>query len=86
MEIALILATYVITAVLVYSGGAWGSLENLRNQVWMKRFGLLDCFLCLSFWFALILTFIARQDWFAFFIAWAVSYIIDRLIIAYETK
>lgn len=86
MEIALILATYVVTCVFVYSGGAWGSLEQLRNKPWMKRFGLLDCFLCTSFWVAGIATLIAGANIGQFFIAWAVAYIIDSLIIAYRTK
>lgn len=77
---------YVIAAVFVYSGGAWGSLEKLRNNLRVKDFGLLECFLCTSFWSALFMTFIAGGTWQTFFIVWGVSYIIDQLISSYKLR
>lgn len=84
--ISQILATYVITCVLLYSDGAWGSLARLRNNESVKCFGLLDCFLCLSFWVALIVTVVSNNAWAEFFIIWGTAYIIDQLIMAYKTR
>jgi len=79
------IAVYVITSVFVYSGGVWGSLEHIRETPWMKRFGLLDCFLCTSFWFAAIVG-LGYGSIRIFVVSWGVAYIIDQLITAYKTK
>lgn len=81
-----ILGAYAIAAVFVYSGGAWGSLDNLRNSIRVKEFGLLECFLCTSFWSSLFMTLIAGGTWQTFFIVWGAAYVIDQLVMAYKLK
>jgi len=85
VEIAVILGTYVVTSVFVYSYGPFGVLEDLRNVPLIRRSGLLDCFLCTSFWVALVLCMVfGRLD--AFFIAWGAATVLDKLITAYSIK
>lgn len=84
--ISQILGTYVLTCVLAYSGGAYGSLEAFRNKPSVKSFGLLECFLCISFWIALLMTLIAGGTWMTFFIVWGSAFIIDQLVMAYKTR
>ncbi len=90
MEISLIIAeimaTYAITSVLVYSGGAYGRLEAFRQKLSVKRFGLLECFLCTSFWVGLIAVWCIGGSWNQFFIVWGVTFILDQIIQAYRTK
>lgn len=84
--ISQILATYVITAVFLYSDGAYGILGRLRSNDKVMRFGLLECFLCLSFWVALLLILVGGGTWQSFFIVWGSAFIIDQLIMAYKTR
>lgn len=76
--ISLILATYVITLVLVDSEGAWGLLYKFRNLAKVDNFGLLNCFVCTSFWVALIAVLLTAH-YELFFIAWAGAVIIEKV-------
>lgn len=77
--ISLILGTYVITLSLTQSDGAWGILYKLRHNKHIEDFGILDCFLCTSFWVSLILC-ISFQNIPLFFIVWGISVILDKLL------
>lgn len=80
-----IIAVYVITSVFIYSSGPWRSLETLRNNQKMKEFGLLDCFLCTSFWVALVFGIISHRADVAI-VAWGAAYFIDQVVSAYRIK
>lgn len=80
IEIVIIFATFMSTSAFMYSSGAYGALERFRNREAVLDFGLFECFLCLSFWFSLIFTFLFGAAWWFFFIAWGVSYIADKLL------
>lgn len=85
-EVSLVLAVYMISTALVYSGGPYGALERLREQEWMKDLGLLDCFLCTSFWVSMIVLFVPDiHDGFVF-VAWGVSYLADKIITTWMLK
>lgn len=80
------LIVVVITSSLVYSDGAWGIMEKIRSNKYIKSLGILDCFLCTSFWVSLPFTFFfaGYTGYFTGFIlalgVWGLSYVIDMLI------
>jgi len=84
--IALILGTYAISAVFIYSGGPWGSLGVLRNIRAIKNFGLLECFLCTSFWIALALTLALHLPGWYILIGWGGAFLIDQVVQAYRSR
>ena len=84
--IALIVAVYVISAVFVYSDGAWGFLYNVRKLQAVNNFGLLECFMCVAFWIALIACLITWSPIWVFFLAWGVPVVVDHLITAIKVK
>lgn len=87
MEIAaLILGTYVISAGLIYSDGAWGIIYNLRSNKIIKDFGVLECFLCTSFYVSIALTALLGIHWLYIFIGWGASVLIDKLISIYMLR
>lgn len=81
--ISIIAGTYAITYVITDSSGAWGVLERVRVNQYISRFGLFECFLCTSFWVALVLS---RFDFTMLLLAWGVSFLAHQLVIAYMEK
>ena len=86
MELAtLIIGTWAITTAFTESDGPYGSLYKLRKQKQINDFGLLECFLCTSFWVALTLC-MAFQSPEYILIAWGVSTLTSKLLTAYMSK
>lgn len=87
MEVlALILGTYALSASLLYSDGAWGLMYRIRNNESVKDFGLLECYICTSFWIAALLTFVFGFVWWYGLIAWGATVIVDKILISLFTK
>lgn len=77
--ISLILGVYAFTLVLTQSEGAWGQLYKLRNDKYVDDFGLLNCFICTSFWITVLIC-LFTAHWGLFFIGWGGAIIIDKVI------
>lgn len=75
---SLILATYVISLVLTESEGPWGLLYKFRSLPTIDNFGLLNCYICTSFWVAAIVTMSAAHTE-LFFISWGGAVIIEKV-------
>lgn len=87
MEVlALILGTFASTYALIYSDGPWGVIYRVRNLEAMKDFGILECFICTSFWVSIIITFTLGLHWWILLIGWGASVIIDKLLTYLFTK
>lgn len=85
IELSLILGTYALTLALIESEGAWGFMEHIRNNRYIDDFGLLNCFLCTSFWVSIALCVaFGRLD--LVLLAWGGSVVLERLINAYMVK
>lgn len=75
----LILATYVLTLVLIQSDGPWGIIYKIRSNKFIDSFGILNCFICTSFWIALLISILAGNI-FYLFIYWGGAVIIDKIL------
>lgn len=85
MEAALILLTYALSSALVYSDGAFGIMYRIRNHELVKEFGVFDCFLCCSFWVAVLVS-IPTGDILMFAYAWGGAVIVDKFFTWLFTK
>jgi len=83
--LALVLGTYAVTLALTASEGPWGLFYKLRAIKRVQDFGVLECFLCTSFWVSLILCLsFGRPE--IILIAWGSSTLIDKVVMAYSVK
>lgn len=74
-------AVFIITYILVYSDGPYLLLYKLR--AYTSKFGLFDCFPCLSLWVSLIVCLISGQ-WLLLFPIWAGAVILDAIMIFFK--
>ena len=82
---SLVLGTYTITLALTESSGPWGLLERLRNVKWIDDMGLLNCFLCTSFYVSILAcSVVGRLELIP--LTWGSAVIINQLITAYTIK
>lgn len=79
MEAIVLLITYALTSALVYSDGAFGIMYRIRDIEWVKDFGLLECYLCTSFWVGLVVSLLSGDIWLIGW-AWGGSVIVDKFI------
>lgn len=79
MEVAsLILATYCLTLVLMQSEGPYGIVARFRENKKVEELGILNCFLCTSFWIAFFISVATNVGW--FFLAWGGATLIDKVV------
>lgn len=73
---SLILGTFAFSLALTITEGPYGALYKFRRYKPIDDFGLLNCFICTSFWVALILCLIyGRFD--LFLLAWGGANLIN---------
>lgn len=80
-----ILGTYAFTLSLTDSSGPWGILERIRNIKWIDDIGLLNCFLCTSFYVS-ILACVAVGRIELMPLTWGAVVIVNQVIMAYTVK
>lgn len=85
IELSLVFGVYVITLALTESSGPFGLLEKLRSIDIVERSGLLECYLCTSFWVSVALC-VAFNRIDMILISWGVSTLIQRLYNAYTLR
>jgi hypothetical protein len=69
--VAAVLATWRLTHLVAAEDGPWDVVARLRRRAGAGFWGrLMDCFYCLSLWFALPLACLAGDDWRSRLLAW----------------